>query len=254
MEKEKVTYLNLKKRKPEPEEEMEGEEEVKGFFLSHQRRYKKGSTYRLVCTDIFKRIKLKKGKILDIGCAYGGLIYDINSSNSNFSFVGIDLSRAMLEVARIYCKDIDAKFYRKPADKTGLESESFDLVICKDTLHHFKNPVAALKEMFRLVKKDGYLYLVDVRRDVDENIIHQLVQRLAESNLMNAMQYLDSVQAGYTAKEIKQMFKKAGITEYKIIEPEFSERVMKEYKVSSERYLPTLHFFKTRWIAVIKKE
>ncbi|MBW3014561.1 class I SAM-dependent methyltransferase [Candidatus Woesearchaeota archaeon] len=243
-----MSYLNLKKRIPEPEEEMEGEEEVMSFSSGQS-----GSSYKLTCIDIFKNAKLNSGKILDIGCGFGGLIKNIHQQKPSFSFVGIDLSKAMLSMARKFCKGIDVKFYQKEADKTGFKSESFDLIVCKDTIHHFKNPVTILKEMYRLLRKGGYIHMVDIKRNTDEDIIHRLCQHIANTNVLHAIQYLDSAQAAYTIQEMKQLFKKAGIMNFKIYEPKFNNNTIKKYQILPEKIGSAELFFKTRWIAVIKK-
>jgi len=248
-----MKYLDLSKRVPEPEEEMEGAKEAKSYFIISSSR-KGGGSYQVVAIDIFRRTKLNSGRILDVGCAYGGLIKQINLHTPGcFNFVGVDLSKSMLKLAKNYCRGIKVAFSLQSADKTSFADESFDLVVCKDTFHHFKSPVKVLKEMYRLVKKGGYIYLIDLNRNAPEEVILQTIQTLTERDLFHAMQYFDSIKAAYTIAEMRQLFKKAGMRKYSISKPHIDKDFLKIYKIPSELALIYKNFMKGRWVAVIKK-
>jgi SAM-dependent methyltransferase len=49
--------------------------------------------------------------------------------------------------------------YVQDIQKTNLEAEKFDLIICSQTLEHVYNPIKAINEIFRLTKKGGYAIL-----------------------------------------------------------------------------------------------
>jgi ubiquinone/menaquinone biosynthesis C-methylase UbiE len=99
--------MNLKKRVPEPMQEMEGKEEVKAYFSSQKVKYKKKQTsYDFVAKNILKNIPLRKGKVLEVGCGYGGLLERLQYYRSNLSCYGIDLSNAMLKLAKSLNKEM----------------------------------------------------------------------------------------------------------------------------------------------------
>ena len=81
-----MVFPNLKKRVPEPSEEMEGKEEVMSF-LSTRTSISKTTTFNIVRIDALKKTRIKSGKILDVGCGFGGLIKNINHNKKGFSFV-----------------------------------------------------------------------------------------------------------------------------------------------------------------------
>jgi SAM-dependent methyltransferase len=76
---------------------------------------------------------------------------------------------------RLYPSDILADEYKKilkrhsitplyPVEKQDMENltykdEFFDIVHCVNALDHCKNPLKALKEMYRICKKGGWIYL-----------------------------------------------------------------------------------------------
>jgi len=49
--------------------------------------------------------------------------------------------------------------YVQDIQKTILSSEFFDLIICSQTLEHVYEPVKAINEIFRILKKGGYAIL-----------------------------------------------------------------------------------------------
>jgi SAM-dependent methyltransferase len=49
--------------------------------------------------------------------------------------------------------------YIQDIQETILSSEFFDLIICSQTLEHVYEPIKAIKEIFRILKKGGYAIL-----------------------------------------------------------------------------------------------
>ena len=231
-------YLDLSKRVREYSEEMEGEDEARNYFKSHILRHgKHDSSYDLVCKDLFSKIKIKKGNVLDVGCGYGGLIKQINTYIPDSYFVGVDLSKSMLEIGKKYLKGLNCRLIHVPAHKIPFKKETFDLTVCNDTFHHFNSPIAVLKELLRVTKKNGFIYIIDLNRSVNENLIHRISQKLSEANLVNATQYFDSVRASFTVKEMREIINKSGSSNFKIVKG----------KPKNHEYMSG------HWIAVIRK-
>lgn len=246
--------MNLKKRIPEPEQEMEGYKEVKNFILAHK-KYRRNffDLYELVSKDIIKNVSFKKGKILDVGCGYGGLIKSLQSYYNNSHFVGIDISKSMLKAGKEFIRSSKVKFLLMSADNLKLENETFDLIVCKDTFHHFDNPLKVLKELFRVLKKGGNIYITDLRRDTPEEIIYQNLQEAIATNVVNATQYIDSLKASYTIPEIKKMLKRLNIKNYKIWIPKPRSNFIREYGINPKHYLSASNYYQGKWILIINK-
>lgn len=47
-----------------------------------------------------------------------------------------------------------------PGDKLPVEDASVDFVISSHVLEHFADPIAALREWYRVVRPDGYIYMI----------------------------------------------------------------------------------------------
>ena len=104
-------------------------------------------------------------KVAEIGCGVGvmacWIAEQIGTSGKVF---GVDISAAQVEQAqkRAQNKSLNnAQFTTAPADNTGLEADTFDLVYSRFMLMHVQDAGAALREMVRLLKPGGILAVED---------------------------------------------------------------------------------------------
>lgn len=78
--------------------------------------------------------------------------------------MGIDVSADQLEQARSLAKASGQKnlsFFQGDAVDTGLPHGSFDLVYCRFLLLHLRQPTAALRQMYSLLRPGGILVCED---------------------------------------------------------------------------------------------
>lgn len=109
-----------------------------------------------VMLDIINGMDLKNKKILDIGCFDGTFLSLIKNSNNDF--YGIDASEYAIKEAKK--KDIRVKkFYFDDKTKLPYKDNFFDLVNAGEVIEHIYDTDFFLKEIKRILKKDGYLSL-----------------------------------------------------------------------------------------------
>lgn len=101
-------------------------------------------------------------RVLDMGCGWGTFCWALGPRVSEI--VGVDFSQKSIELceARLARTPIDGvSFLRADARNTGLEAESFDLVIGADLVEHLypEDSEAMVAEAFRVLKKGGRLSL-----------------------------------------------------------------------------------------------
>lgn len=108
--------------------------------------------------EALKGIKFKN--ILDLGCGTGAILEQINNTYTFAELYGIDLSEKMIEQAK---QRLDSKAVLSTGDAENLpyEENSFDLVCCVESFHHYPNPRKALSEIRRILKQDGTFLLCD---------------------------------------------------------------------------------------------
>ncbi len=127
--------------------------------------------------------KIQNPKILDVGCGTGGNLEMLEKFGAA---EGVDVSAAALE----FCKSKGLKVHKGLAENLPFEDESFDLVTALDVVEHLDDDIVGLKEMNRVLKKDGrtlifvpaFMWLWGVQDDVSNHRIRytkkQIVERL----------------------------------------------------------------------------
>lgn len=95
--------------------------------------------------------------VLDLGCGPGQLISDLYDKFNNIEITGIDFSEKMLEVSRdrnpqaAHIKLDVAELYRLKGN--------FDVIICTHSLPYYKEPEKVMKELNRLLKDGGRVFM-----------------------------------------------------------------------------------------------
>lgn len=117
--------------------------------------------------------------LLDVGCGTGFLIDNL-AAKKDAEYHGLDLSEKMIEVAE--SKNIkNAHFKQGLADCLPYEDNSFDVVTCIQSFHHYPDSDKAMKEAYRVLKPGGLYLLSDtgvsgIAGWVENNIIFKLLK------------------------------------------------------------------------------
>jgi ubiquinone/menaquinone biosynthesis C-methylase UbiE len=101
-----------------------------------------------------------KGRILDNGCGTGILFETISEKTK--SIIGIDISYKMLD----YAKQRTSNLILGDSQYLPFQDGSFDLVIGRSLLHHIPDPYLGLKEMARVLKRNGEIVIVDTNKSI----------------------------------------------------------------------------------------
>jgi ubiquinone/menaquinone biosynthesis C-methylase UbiE len=152
-------------------------------------------------------------KVLDIGCGIGGATFPIADQIGPTGLVaGIDISTAMIDEAK-----------RRAANRPGIEFRVgdacaipypdgfFDSARTERVFLYLPNRAAALREMKRVVKPGGHLYLIDT--DIDSTAIY--FTNLALTRKMTSM-VAASMPNPNSARELPALAKKAGLKNIQI--------------------------------------
>ena len=97
---------------------------------------------------------VKRGKILDIGCAAG---FFLNQARcQGFDVQGVELSKEFCTYARDRFK---LYVFQGTLRENRFPDEHFDVVTMFDVLSHLRAPVEDLNEINRILKRDGLLFI-----------------------------------------------------------------------------------------------
>ncbi len=114
-------------------------------------------------------IRNKYKTILDVCCGTGNQLKLFKKHG--ISGIGIDLSTAMLDIAKTGKLQVDC--LEQDAENINLKDESFDLTTTTFALHEksYSSAKIILGEMIRLTKINGHLILVDFSIDKNTSIL-----------------------------------------------------------------------------------
>lgn len=103
--------------------------------------------------------KFAFGRVLDLGCGVGygsnilAMSENVNEVNS------IDISSSAINYAKKYYAHKKVKYIISPAEKLPFDDEYFDVVTAFEVIEHVTDYQKVLKEVFRVLKKEGYLFI-----------------------------------------------------------------------------------------------
>ena len=111
--------------------------------------------------DLIKRFQIKKGDwVLDAGTGTGILLpYLSKLTGKEGKLFALDFSKEMLSAARSKLPHSKIEFINSDVEDMPFEDENFDRVICFACFPHFGNKLKSLKEMSRVLKKGGKLFI-----------------------------------------------------------------------------------------------
>ena len=95
------------------------------------------------------------GRMLDFGCGSGRVAMAIKRAFPQAAVSGYDVDAASIARAREAASDVKIDF------STGLPGGQFDLVTICDCIHDLAAPVETLRQVHRLVKPEGTLFIVE---------------------------------------------------------------------------------------------
>ena len=123
------------------------------------------SWFQHINKQIAELIKPKEGmSILDVGCGWGLLLRELTQLNMNLNLYGIDISPEMVRIAK-KVRNKNIWITHGSADKLSYANNKFDVVICILSFHHHPNSMQSLKEMYRVLKSEGKIILLDPFND-----------------------------------------------------------------------------------------
>jgi ubiquinone/menaquinone biosynthesis C-methylase UbiE len=140
--------------------------------------------------------------VADIACGGGSLSYHLNEKFPKASFTLVDYNDDAIDIARKNNPNNNFKFIIDSIyDLRSLSNESFDLVCCWQTLSWIDDPSSALKQLLRITKPGGKLYLSSLfNKDFDVDIYSKVIDHTRESGKEN-ISFSYNTYSEYTIKK-----------------------------------------------------
>ncbi len=135
---------------------------------------------KISCNYVSEYLKnIDYNKLLDIGSGTGYLINMLKDKEMT-EFYGLDLSEEMIKIAE--SKNIkNAQFILGSANKLPFDDDTFDVVTCIQSFHHYPYPNEAMREAYRVLKKGGLYILSDtgvggIAAWIDNHILFKIMK------------------------------------------------------------------------------
>ena len=124
--------------------------------------------FRFLQERVIRLLPLERGaSFLDVGCGTGWAVLRVHQLLSGDGvFRGIDVAPKMIERSQKNATGRGSTYFEvASADKLPLKDDSVDVCMCTNSFHHYPDPLAALKEIRRVLKVGGSLFILDVTSD-----------------------------------------------------------------------------------------
>jgi len=199
-------------RVPEPRTLMDDAEQIEGYDAAGETTL--GLVYCLSAEVI--HLALRSGArpaLLDLACGTGRFTARLAAALRPRSIRAVDLSPEMIRVARSNLERVRfaGEVQLEIGDITKLDhigDDSFDLVTCSFTAHHLPSADPAvgrlLREMDRIARPDGVVFLLDLGRLKTRKLMEQYVRIFSagQSDRHNE-DFLNSILAAFTPAEMR---------------------------------------------------
>lgn len=110
---------------------------------------------KVVFLDLLKGISLKDKDFLEIGCGLG--YFSLEALNRGAKVTVVDVGKNLVDITKNRVKK--GKFIIASASRLPFKDNSYDIVLCTEVIEHVEDQKKAFNEMFRVLKKGGYLVI-----------------------------------------------------------------------------------------------
>ena len=129
-----------------------------------------------------------EGSVLDIGTGPGWLLVKLRQKSPFLRLTGLDTSPSMVAKAR---KNIvGAGFSREIKVEEGdvshipFDADTFDTVVSTGSIHHWKDPVAGLNDIYRVLKPGGYALIYDIVSDTPKSVLKETAREFGRLRMV----------------------------------------------------------------------
>ena len=165
---------------------------------------------------------LKDGdSVLGVAPGPGYLSIEL-SKLGKYRIVGMDISRDFVEIARknALAANAEVEFRQGNVSDMPFADDTFDFITCTAAFKNFKEPLKALSEIYRVLKVEGEVLIIDMKRDASDQEIDTLTRNMKEKGaeaLFMKLMFKHFLRKGaYTKDEISCLIAQTAFGEYRV--------------------------------------
>ena len=147
-------------------------------------------------------------RILDVGTGTALIPVEYCRQESKGTIVAIDLAKEMISLAEQNVSQVgfNDRITLQLGDSKQLPfaEKQFEAVISNSIIHHIPHPIECLREMVRVLKPQGILFLRDLLRPNSAEDVEQFVEQYAgDENEHSKQMFRQSLHASLTVDEVR---------------------------------------------------
>lgn len=199
--------------------------------------------------DMIQNLERDNLEILEVGCAAGGTLCEIQNRNPRAKLHGIEIDPNSARISGCFAQveNVDVEKFAPENWK-----EKFDYIICGDVIEHLREPWAALRNIREMLKSDGHL-IASIPNIAHISIIRDLLHgdwKYVSSGILDRTHL-----RFFTKNSINEMFESEGLS-FEIFARELplSDEELQLAREFSERFnTPLNNFTALQWLIDAKK-
>jgi ubiquinone/menaquinone biosynthesis C-methylase UbiE len=188
--------------------------------------------HRLLAQELAGRLA-PGSRVLEIAPGPGYFCIEL-ARLGDYEIYGLDISQSFVEIARKNASEAGVKvdFRLGNAAQMPFDDASFDFTVCQAAFKNFSQPVAAIGEMYRVLRPGGTSLIIDLRRDAPREEVDREVNGmgLGTVNRLLTRWSFDAMllKRAYTRAEMQQFAERTPFRSARIEEEGIGFRVWLE--------------------------
>ena len=138
---------------------------------------------RAYAVEVASHIK-NGATVLEVAPGPGYLSIEL-AKLGKYKIVGLDISKDFVEIAKKNAKTAGVEVDFREGNATDISSPDsvFDFIICTAAFKNFKDPLAALNEMHRVLKPGGTALIIDMNKNASKQQLEASTREMGEKGL-----------------------------------------------------------------------
>jgi len=140
--------------------------------------------------------------ILEIGCGRGDTTEALKKARYDSYVTAVDISETAIDICRKRFSDSSINFVCEKLPNLNLPGQTFDIVLCLSVFSYFDTELkeASLKEMMRLAKPNGWLFIEtnignspEIIKEMQDIVLRYFTCPVIKFNYAKLYSYLDRI-------------------------------------------------------------
>ena len=185
-------------------------------------------TASLIADEIKQLAGDRTGMAVDLGTGPGSLVMELAARFPQALIIGLDISLPMAQLASERARAAGVQnvaFLVADVHHLPFQPQSLAMIVSHGSMHHWHGLDMALREIKAVLAEGGSIYLSDLRRDAEDEVVQHIATLL---NKKQARAFLNSVRAAYTIEELSSLTEGAGLRQVHVELEEFSRRTIQQ--------------------------